>query len=107
MPVSSSRIDPRRAEAELLALAGELTASRADSHTGPDACLRISQGLGRIAALARDCGKLRIANACKTLSALLARMDRNQEEDAAFILSTALNFLDSLQAKRIREGRPE
>jgi chemotaxis protein histidine kinase CheA len=93
------------AEDNLLTLARELTSLRAESAADPETVERIALGLHRLSDLARDCGQLRVSKACKALSTILVRMDQGREEDASFILSTALNFLDAIQAKRISVGR--
>jgi chemotaxis protein histidine kinase CheA len=93
------------AEDSLLALARELTQLRCDCPADPETVERIALGLHRLSDLARDCGQIRVSKACKALSMILVRLDRDRCEDAAFILSTALNFLDAIQAKRISVGR--
>lgn len=64
----------------------------------------VAAGLARLSDTAGRLGQMRISRACKALSVILARIDRDQEEDADFILSTALSFLEALQAKRVHTG---
>ena len=85
--------------------ARELISLRDGARSLVEARAEMASGLARLAITANGRGQSRISRACKVLSVILARIDRDREEDADFILSTALNFLDALQAKRIHTGR--
>lgn len=92
------------AEGRLLALARELSALRCEGPAQSEAIERMAAGLLELSRLAADCRRTRVSNACKALSAILLRLGKGQEDDMGFILSTTLNFLDALQARRIGWG---
>lgn len=92
---------PDGAEDRLLSLARELSGMRHESLARHESAGRIARGLSELSDLGRMCGQMRVARACKALSAILCRMDPDREDDVEFILSTSLNFLDAIQARRV------
>jgi hypothetical protein len=92
---------PGGAEDRLLSLARELSGMRHGSLARRESAGRIARGLAELSDLGRLCGQLRVARACKALSTILGRMDPDREDDLEFILSTSLNFLDAIQARRV------
>lgn len=85
--------------------ARELISLRDGTRNAVETRAEVAAGLARLAVTASGRGQARISRACKALSLILARIEKDREEDADFILSTALNFLDALQAKRVHTGR--
>jgi hypothetical protein len=90
---------------EIAEKARELASLRDGSRTSAESCAEVAAGLSSLAETASRRGQGRISRACKALSAILSRVDHDRKEDADFILSTALHFLDALQAKRVHTGR--
>lgn len=84
--------------ARLLAVAQELQSLRNNGGRRRDCLGKIVAGLSELSALAKVSGRLRLARACKSLSNMLIHIEKHQEEDIDFILSTALNFLDGIKA---------
>lgn len=100
-PMEVAKSDPATAEDRLLALARKLSGMRQETLEPRGSARHIAAGLSELSVLAQDCGQLRVSKACKALSVILGRLEQGQEEDTSFILSTALNFLDAIQARRV------
>ena len=100
-----AKANPSASEAALLDLARELAALRWEGMDQAQIARRIADGLQELSRLAKECGQSRVSRACKALSTILERLDRGQGEDVGVILSTASNFLDALQARRLNTGK--